>query len=215
MIPSARNVPGLFPLIWHAIFDLNIRPVSASGAVLSRVARVGSPQSLTEKIIWRRHTFSARAVVALILNVCANSDCNGLAATRSSTREETPTKLYGRTSHSHGNPDRNYITTTSSPTVPRLINFDYSSVQRSGNTFTLTSTFHDLESTLHLHLLPQGDAGYAELLRYTMIALQRIPQGGTLRMISRRQRHCWLCFGCLRLHRQVPSSPLWPIHSHR
>ena len=93
--------------------------------------------------------------------------------------------------------------------------FDYSSVQRSGNSFTPTSTFHDLASTLHLQLLPQRDAGYAELPRSTMIALQHIPQGGTLRMISRRQRHCWLRLGCPRLHQQVPLSPLWPIHSHR
>ena len=86
----------------------------------------------------------ARAEVALITNACANSDWNGLAAARFSTREERPARLYGWTSHSHGNPDRSYVTTTSSPTALRLMSFDYSSVQWSGNSFMLTSTIHNL-----------------------------------------------------------------------
>ena len=128
-----------------------------------------------------------------------------------STRKERPARLYGWTSHSHGNPDRSYKTATSSPTVLRLMSFDYSSVQRSGSSFMLTSTIHDLASTLHLNLQMTG---YAESLRSTTIVV-RIPHCGTLRRMSRRQIHCWLHLGYRRLHRQVPSSPLWPTHRHR
>ena len=112
MNPSARNATGRFPLIWHGIFDLNMMPINASRAVLSRPARSGSPQNSRERIIWRKHTFSARAEVSLITNACANSDWNGLATARFSTREERPARLYGWTSHSHENLDRSYAATT-------------------------------------------------------------------------------------------------------
>ena len=59
-----------------------------------------------------------------------------------------------------------------------------------------------------------GSRIYAESLRFTMIAFC-VPHGRIQRRISRRQIQCWLCLGYPRLHRQFPSSPLWPTHSHR